>query len=163
MGRRVAGARLGDAARESDAAPKRRPRLVRRRLLHGARHDSACRVPGRRRGTHRDVAIYEWTHNHGKAKPTPVQWDPYNCAGPSDGVKDCSTPDHPDWTIQNWYDMDGTVYIEPGFQIYEDPDPQGSPGVLSLVGIPQNDPYPLPALYFGTCGAVLGGDGAAPG
>jgi len=108
-------------------------------------------------GTHRDVAIYEWTHNHGKAKPTPVQWDPYNCAGPSDGVKDCSTPDHPDWTIQNWYDMDGTVYIEPGFQIYEDPDPQGSPGVLSLVGIPQNDPYPLPALYFGTCGAVLGG------
>ncbi len=112
---------------------------------------------GNNAGTHRDVAIYEWTHNHGKAKPTPVQWDPYNCAGPTDTVKDCSTPEHPDWTIQNWEDQNGTTYIEPGFQIYEDPDPQGSPGVLSLVGIPQKDPYPLPSLYIGTCGAVLGG------
>jgi len=95
---------------------------------------------------HRDVANYAG-----------VAWDPYNCAGPSDTVKDCSTPEHPDWTIENWEAQNGTTYIEPGFQLYEDPDPQGSPGVLGLVGIPQNDPYPLPALYIGSCGAILGG------
>jgi len=42
--------------------------------------------------------------------------------------------------------------------------------VLSLVGLDQlkqaltgngNDPYPLPALYLGTCGLVFGG--GAPG
>src|SRR5436309_1296401 len=62
--------------------------------------------------------------------------------------------------------IDGTVYTEPGIQIYEDPDPQASPGILSLVGLDQvkqaltgngNDPYPLPALYLGTCGLVFGG------
>jgi hypothetical protein len=94
---------------------------------------------------HRDVANYQG-----------AVWPPYNCAGPTDNVKDCSIPPHK-WTIEHWADQDGTVYIEPGFQIYEDPDPQGSPGVLSLVGIPQNDPYPLPALYIGSCGAILGG------
>jgi len=74
---------------------------------------------------------------------------------------------HPGW---HWYNLDGTVYTEPGIQIYEDPDPLGSPGVLSLVGLDQvkqaltgngNDPYPLPAFYLGTCGLVFGG--GAPG
>jgi hypothetical protein len=32
-------------------------------------------------------------------------------------------------------------------QVYEDPNPEGSP-----IG-----PYPLPALYVGTCGVVFGG------
>jgi hypothetical protein len=96
--------------------------------------------------SHRDVANYA-----GK------QWDPYGCAGPSDTAKDCSGPTNNGWTIKHWADQEGTVYIEPGFQFYEDPDPQGSPGVLGLVGIPQNDPYPLPALYIGSCGAILGG------
>jgi hypothetical protein len=39
------------------------------------------------------------------------------------------------------------VNAEPGLQVYEDPDPQGSP-----IG-----PYPLPAFYAGTCGVTLGG------
>ena len=34
---------------------------------------------------------------------------------------------------------------------FEDPDPEGSP-----IG-----PYPLPALYAGTCGVVAGGGPAA--
>ena len=100
---------------------------------------------------HRDVANYIWSDK------TQQQWDPYNCAGPSDSVQYCQDDKHPGWTIADWEAQNGTTYIEPGFQIYEDPDPQGSPGVLSLVGIPQQDPYPLPALYFGSCGAVLGG------
>jgi hypothetical protein len=95
---------------------------------------------------HRDVANYA-----GK------EWDPYDCAGPSDTAKDCSGPTNNGWTIKHWADKEGTVYTEPGFQFYEDPDPQGSPGVLGLVGIPQDDPYPLPALYVGSCGAILGG------
>jgi hypothetical protein len=98
-----------------------------------------------------------WTYNKGKKAPYAVKWDPYDCAGPSDNAKDCGTPQHKNWTIEHWEDQNGTTYIEPGFQFFEDPDPQGSPGVLSLVGIPQNDPYPLPAVYFGSCGAILGG------
>ena len=86
-----------------------------------------------------------------------VEWDPYNCAGPSDSVADCQTAAHTGWNLGDWANTVGTTYIEPGFQIYEDPDPEGSPGVLSLVGIPRNDPYPLPALYVGSCGVVIGG------
>ena len=52
--------------------------------------------------------------------------------------------------IVYWYKKIGKVYLEPGLNIYEDPDPQASP-----IGF-----YPLPALSLGTCGFVFGG--AAP-
>ena len=42
------------------------------------------------------------------------------------------------------------VYAEPGAQIYEDPDPNGSPALPDQL-------YPLPAVYAGTCGVVVGG------
>ncbi len=73
-------------------------------------------------------------------------WDPPECAGPSDTKKDCGGHD-----MAWWHRKGQTTYVEPGIQIYEDPDPQGSP-----IG-----PYPLPALYVGTCGFVAGG-GTAP-
>jgi hypothetical protein len=80
---------------------------------------------------HRDVSDYE-----GK------KWDPESCGGPDDTKKDCGGKD-----IRYWHNQEGDVYAQPGFQIYEDPDPQGSP-----IG-----PYPLPAFYVGTCGLVVGG------
>ncbi len=70
------------------------------------------------------------------------EWDPETCAGPSDGAADCGGND-----ITFWHNKDGVRTVQPGVQIYEDPDPQGSP-----LG-----PYPLPALYVGTCGVILGG------
>ena len=71
-----------------------------------------------------------------------VQWDPETCAGPTDSKTDCGGHS------MSWWDkQQGTVYAEPGIQIYEDPDPQGSP-----IG-----PYPLPAFYVVTCGLVIGG------
>ena len=70
------------------------------------------------------------------------EWDPPSCAGPSDTAEDCGG--HP---ISWWHKRNQTTYVEPGIQIYEDPDPQGSP----------EGPYPLPALYIGTCGFVAGG------
>lgn len=79
----------------------------------------------------RDVA------NYGRAR-----WDPSSCSGPSDRPADCGG--HP---LGYWNDKNGTTYAEPGIQVYEDPDPQGSP-----VG-----PYPIPAVYLGTCGLVVGG------
>jgi len=95
---------------------------------------------------HRDVFNYEG-----------VTWDPYNCSGPTDSVADCQDAAHPGWNLGNWNATVPTTYVEPGFQIYEDPDPEGSPGVLGLVGIKRNDPYPIPALYVGSCGVVMGG------
>lgn len=80
---------------------------------------------------HRDVANYD-----GK------KWDPDSCSGPSDSKKDCGGH-----SLKWWDKQEGTVYGEPGIQIYEDPDAQGSP-----IG-----PYPLPAFYVGTCGLIVGG------
>lgn len=99
--------------------------------------------------THRSVANYEG-----------VEWDPVDCAGPSDGSNGngrCSSPAHPDWTLGDWHAHRGTAYVDPGFQFFEDPDPQASPAVFDFVGIPAADPYPLPAIYVGTCGVILGG------
>lgn len=82
------------------------------------------------------------------------RWDPSKCSGDSDGSDPtsnaCNDPNAPDQhqDITYWSSQDGTTYVEPGVQIYEDPDPQGSP----LGG-----QYPLPALYVGTCGVVIGG------
>lgn len=73
-------------------------------------------------------------------------WDPPSCAGPSDTKADCDGHD-----MAWWHKHNQTTYVEPGIQIYEDPDYQASP-----IG-----PYPLPALYVGTCGFVAGG-GVAP-
>jgi hypothetical protein len=109
---------------------------------------------GGRTDIHRDVANYEWSDG------TPMRWDPYNCAGPTDTRLFCSDASGTH-TIKYWYNLDGTVYTEPGIQIYEDPDPQASPGVLSFLGLGVNDPYPLPSVYLGTCGLVFGG--GAPG
>ena len=82
---------------------------------------------------HRDAADYQ-----GKT------WDPESCSGPSDSKKDCGGH-----SLKWWDKQEGTVYGEPGIQIYEDPDAQGSP-----IG-----PYPLPGFYVGTCGLVIGGGG----
>lgn len=79
----------------------------------------------------RDVANYD-----GK------QWDPESCGGPSDTTEDCGPGG-----IKHWSRQEGSVYVEPGVQVYEDPNPEGSP-----IG-----PYPLPAFYAGTCGVIAGG------
>jgi len=81
------------------------------------------------------------------------RWDPTRCSGDDDGSLPtdtaCNDPNNPSQhqDITYWNNQNGTVYAEPGVQIFEDPDPQGSP-----IG-----PYPLPALYIGTCGVVIGG------
>lgn len=81
------------------------------------------------------------------------KWDPYNCSSgdvPSEspGPNGCGNQ-----TMDQWRASEARyVYAEPGFQFYEDPDPQASPAAPI---------YPLPALYVGTCGVVVGG-GQAP-
>jgi hypothetical protein len=74
-------------------------------------------------------------------------WDPDDCSGETDGAA-CDDPDTTESEdITYWHNQEGTTYAEPGVQIYEDPDAQASPA----------GPYPLPALYIGTCGVVIGG------
>lgn len=88
--------------------------------------------------THRDAADYQG-----------VRWDPESCGGPSGTAEDCDDPTTKGKKedIRDWNDNVGTIYAEPGVQVYEDPDPEGSP-----IG-----PYPLPGAYVGTCGVIAGG------
>ncbi|MHB8464594.1 MAG: hypothetical protein ACYDH6_16720 [Acidimicrobiales bacterium] len=77
------------------------------------------------------------------------QWDPYNCSsgdakGESPGPDGCGNK-----TMDQWRAAEGPqVYAEPGLQLYEDPDPQGSPA---------GPIYPIPSAYVGTCGVAFGG------
>lgn len=75
-------------------------------------------------------------------------WDPSTCSSADPGTDSCSdsTGTH---DLKYWYDQNGPAYVEPGLQVYEDPSPNGSP--LDAT------PYPIPALYVGTCGVVAGG------
>ncbi|MEA2624272.1 MAG: hypothetical protein QOD06_317, partial [Candidatus Binatota bacterium] len=79
------------------------------------------------------------------------QWDPEGCSGPSDGTKNGQpTASHPcgdhygdldgdgkpdNAPLRYWNEVNGDPTVDPGIQVYEDPDAQGSP-----LG-----PYPLPA------------------
>ncbi|MCA1832196.1 MAG: hypothetical protein ABR548_07285 [Actinomycetota bacterium] len=69
-------------------------------------------------------------------------WDPSSCSAANDGATACGGND-----LGWWHQQNGTAYVEPGVQIYEDPDPGASP-----IG-----PYPLPGIYVGTCGVIVGG------
>jgi len=69
-------------------------------------------------------------------------WDPSTCSAASDSAAKCGGHD-----LGWWHQQNGNAYVEPGVQIYEDPDPGGSP-----IG-----PYPLPGIYVGTCGVIIGG------
>ena len=107
-------------------------RVLRRRHLRvGAAPSRRVAYQGGDPRTERDVADYA-----GQA------WDPETCAGPSDTVADCGHDG-----IAFWHHASPTTYVEPGMQVYEDPNPEGSP-----IG-----PYPLPALAVTTCGVFIGG------
>lgn len=69
-------------------------------------------------------------------------WDPAGCTGNNDDAAHCGGI-----TLKQWADKDGIRVVQPGIQVYEDPDPTASP-----IG-----PYPVPALYIGSCGFILGG------
>lgn len=88
-------------------------------------------------GNSRDVYDYD-----GKT------FDPYNCSGESaQAEKQCHDATHHN---EDAYLKDEAkhVYLEPGVQVFEDPDPNGSP-LLPM--------YPIPAFYLGSCGVTAGG------
>ena len=85
-------------------------------------------------------------------------WDPYDCSSgdaKSESPDSCGGRSLNDWR----HGEKQSVYAEPGFQIYEDPDAQSSPiDPLYDAGItPTPMLYPLPGTYVGTCGVTLGG------
>jgi hypothetical protein len=87
-------------------------------------------------------------------------WDPYNCSSGSQqseapGANGCGNQ-----TLDQWRQADSqSVTAEPGVQVYEDPDPQGSPIDPLYEGHATPHPvlYPIPSAYVGTCGVVAGG------
>ncbi|MGH9306229.1 MAG: hypothetical protein ACRD0I_05010 [Acidimicrobiales bacterium] len=81
---------------------------------------------------------------------------PYTCnSGSPANEKACSDPSQGGITggMNSYRQAEASnVVVQPGVQVYADPDPQGSPVLPSQL-------YPLPAVYVGTCGVVLGGGG----
>lgn len=79
--------------------------------------------------------------------------DPEHCSGPHQTPADCDDPgvEGPQ-DIHYWDDQVGTVYVQPGVQVYQDPNPEGSP-IL---------PSPIPSAYVGTCGAYANGGAMIP-
>ena len=69
--------------------------------------------------------------------------DPYDCSGPTDDTTSCGGQ-----SLQSWNNTNGDPTVDPGIQIYEDPDAQGSP---------TGPVYPIPSIYVGTCGVIIGG------
>jgi hypothetical protein len=94
------------------------------------------------------------------------RWDPFECSGAdlkAEKACDSGEPNGPK-TLNDWKATEGTTYADPGVQIYEDPDAQGSPidPVAELKsGLGQDDGstplYPLPGVYAGTCGVIVRG------
>jgi len=74
------------------------------------------------------------------------KWDPETCSSADPTAATCSDASGTH-DLSYWHDQAGDAYVEPGVQVYEDPSPNGSP-----IG-----PYPIPAVYVGTCGVVVGG------
>jgi hypothetical protein len=91
----------------------------------------AVAYPGGDSAHQRDAADYE-----SKA------WDPRSCGAASATAADCGYGG-----IDHWRQTSPATYVQPGVQVYEDPNPDALP-----VG-----PYPLPAVAVTTCGIVLGG------
>lgn len=125
-------------------------------------NQAADQCPPGRSGSSRDAADYGG-----------VQWDPYQCSSggvqtqpasqpQADSPAECDTsPTNPSPTgtananggEDYWRQQEPSqVVAEPGVQLYEDPDPQGSPATPL---------YPDPAAYVGTCGVVVGGGGTS--
>lgn len=74
-------------------------------------------------------------------------FDPYNCSsGSASDEQQCG----PGGEQTSRRQEARNVYAEPGVQVYEDPDPNGSPALPAQL-------YPLPAAYVGTCGVTAGG------
>jgi hypothetical protein len=94
-------------------------------------------VGGGGSGKNRDVYNYQ-----GKT------FDPYDCSGESPAAeKKCHDANHKNEDAYLHQEAHH-VNVEPGVQIFEDPDPNGSPLLPT---------YPLPGVYVGTCGVTLGG------
>lgn len=110
----------------------------RQTIYQGCGANPQVQCSASQQGSSRDVYDYQ-----GKT------WDPYNCSSGSSiseapGPNGCGSQTMDSYRQQEAHN----VYAEPGFQFYEDPDPQGSPALPI---------YPLPAVYVGTCGVVAGG------
>ena len=94
------------------------------------------------------------------------RWDPFDCTGADyEGEMSCDSgePNGPH-SLNDWRAREGIVYAQPGLQIYEDPDPQGSPldplvEIQKALGIYKGGTplYPLPGIYVGTCGVIIRG------
>ena len=72
-----------------------------------------------------------------------ITWDPISCDGPDWDADDCGGH-----SLEWWNHQRGTTYAEPGVQVYEDPDPQGSPE--------PDQTWPQPAAAVTTCGVYAG-------
>jgi hypothetical protein len=108
-----------------------------------------------------DVDACEQAHRDAADQDGQVN-DPATCSGPSQGGAEAVEGSDPNacddpavdgqQDIHYWDAQVGTVEVQPGVQLYQDPNPEGSP-IL---------PSPIPSVYLGTCGAYVNGGAMFP-
>jgi hypothetical protein len=124
-----------------------------------------------------DITTYRHTVYRGDGKGSRnvsdyegKRWDPFECSGASlKQEQACDAGPGQPRNLKDWKATEGETHADPGVQIYEDPDAQGSPidPIAEIKsGIGQDDGttplYPLPGMYLGTCGLVLNGERQGP-
>lgn len=97
-------------------------------------------------------ASHDDTANRDAAQYSQHSWDkPMKCDSDFSKVNGTDTSNMRycgNGGMRYWDASHGTVYTEPGVQIYNDPDPDGDSG---------DGVYPHPGIYIGTCGVIVGG------
>ncbi|HVV35643.1 MAG TPA: hypothetical protein VHC63_03505 [Acidimicrobiales bacterium] len=98
------------------------------------------------------------------------QWDPFGCSGADlKSEQACDAGPGKPRNLSDWKATEGETHADPGVQIYEDPDAQGSPidpisELRKGLGIDDGTTplYPLPGMYLGTCGVIVKGARKGP-
>ncbi|MEY2470933.1 MAG: hypothetical protein QOK28_262 [Actinomycetota bacterium] len=123
-------------------------------------------------GVCEDITTYRQTVYQGGGKGSRnvadydgKQWDPFECSGADlKAEKACDAGAGKPRNLNDWRNAEGETHADPGVQIYEDPDAQGSPidPLAEIKGDGTTPLYPLPGLYLGTCGLVVSGARQGP-
>ena len=102
-------------------------------------------------GTPQDANVYDYSPNGSTANDPSVNSESPNCNS-GDATTTSTSACGPGGMDAYRSATPANENVEPGFQLYSDPDPQRSPAAPAPF-------WPTPGLYVGTCGVYAGSEG----